>query len=142
MRAIVRSALFLVLAAAAYADSHDDVIEVFTSMANALTTTNSGEFMKPIDPDMAGYDTLKTNVEALVKQADIVSSIEPLQDSGGASKWVIDLDWLLEIRSLVQDGPVVRRRQILHCELEKKKGHWKIVAMKQLEFFAPPPLDK
>ena len=142
MRAIVRSALLLVLAAAAYADPHDDVIEAFASMANALTIANPGEFMKPIDPDMAGYDSLKTNVEALVKQADVVSSIEPLQDAGNASKWVIDLDWLLEVRSLVQDGPVVRRRQILHCELENKKGHWKIVSMKPLEFFAPPPLDK
>ena len=142
MRVIVRSALLLVLAAVAYADPHDDVIEVFTSMANALTTVNPAQFMNPIDPDMAGYDQLKTNVEALVKQADISSSIEPLQDSGDASKWVIDLDWLLEVRSLVQDGPVVRRRQIVRCELERKKGHWKIVSMQPLEFFAPPPLDK
>jgi|SRR5579871_205258 len=139
MRAIVRSAVLLAAAAAAFADPHDDVIEVFTSMANALTTTNPGEFMKAVDADMPGYDRLKTDVTALVNQADIASSIEPLQDSGDASKWTIDLDWLLEVRSLVQDGPVVHRRQIVHCELEKKKGRWKIVSMKPLELFAPPP---
>jgi hypothetical protein len=142
MRAIVRSALFLLAAGAVHADPHDDVIEVFATMANALTTANPVEFMRPIDPQMEGYGQLKTDVAALVNQADITSSIEPLQDAGNATTWMIDLDWLLEVRSLVQDGPVVRRREIVHCLLEKTKGRWKIVAMKPLEFFAPPPLDR
>ena len=48
----------------------------------------------------------------------------------------IDLDWVLEIRSLEQDGPLVRRREVVHCELRKEKKQWKIVALKPIDFFA------
>ena len=47
-----------------------------------------------------------------------------------------------EIRSLEQDGPLVRRREVVHCELRKEKKHWKIVALKPIDFFAPANLGK
>ena len=48
----------------------------------------------------------------------------------------------LEVRSLEQDGPIVRRREMVHCELRKEKKHWKIVALKPLDFFAPAKLGQ
>ena len=142
MRVIVRSAVFLLAFAIARADPPPAVMDVVSSMAAALVAVNIPEFMNAIDRDMPGYDQLQTDITALVSQADVASSIEVSQDSGDASRWVMDLDWFLEVRSLVQDGPVVHRRAVIHCELRKQKKGWKVVSMKPIDFFAPPPLDK
>jgi len=138
MPAIARSAaLACIFAAALGADAHDDVIELVTSMAAALTEVNVPQFMAAFDKDLPDYGRLVTNVTALVYQAEVSSSIVPLMESGDEQKRSIDLDWFLEVRSLQQDGPIVHRREIVNCELQKIKKHWKIVSIRPLEFFEP-----
>ena len=109
------------------------------SMAAALTEVDVPAFMDAFDKDMPDYDRLKTNVAALVNQADVSSSIVPLMESGDDEKRTIDLDWFLEVRSLQQDGPIVHRREVVHCELQKIKKRWKVVSIKPLAFFEPAP---
>ena len=155
MRAIVRNtarctALFCIAAAFACADAHDDVMDVVASMAGALTEVsgdaagtvrgNVSKFMAAVSKDMPDYDTLKNNVTALVDEGEISSSVLPLTEDGDTQTYKIDLDWLLEVRSLEQDGPLVRRREVVHCELVKEKNHWKVVGLKPIDFFAPPKL--
>ncbi len=144
-------ALICVAAAFAAADAHDDVIDVVTSMAGALSetgdravtrTANVSKFMSAFSKDMPDYDTLEKNVTALVDSADVSSSILPLTEDGSDQMYKIDLDWLLEIRSLEPDGPLVRRREVMHCELRKEKKKWKVVALKPIEFFAAANLGK
>jgi hypothetical protein len=157
MRAIVRSVAVTCIAAAfACADAHGDVMEVLTSMVGALSDTGDNaashtpsvsKFMSAFSKDMPDYGTLETNVTALVSNADVSSSIQPLTEEGDGQMYKIDLDWLLEVRSLEQDGPLVRRREVVHCELRKEedrkhKLRWKIVALKPIEFFAPGNLAK
>ena len=157
MRAIVRrtvrgTALLCIVAVLACADAHDDVLEVVTSLAAALTevsgTGNGAEhgnltqFMAAFSKDMPDYGALEKNVAALLNEGDVSSSIRPLTDSGDDQMYKIDLDWLLEVRSLEQDGPILRRREVVHCELRKEKKHWKIVALKPLDFFAPAKLGQ
>jgi hypothetical protein len=157
MRAIARSvALASIVAALACADAHDDVMEVVTSMAGALSDTGDdtsshspsvSRFMSVFSKDMPDHDTLEKNVTALVNNADVSSSIQPLTEDGNDLTYKIDLDWLLEIRSLEADGPLVRRREVVHCELRKEdagknKKRWKIVALKPIDFFAPASLGK
>ena len=136
MRAIVRNtarcaALVCIAAAFACADAHDDVMEVLTAMAGALSEIRRwgcfaqcqrvAKFMSAFSKDMPDRDTLENNVTALVNNADVSSSITPLTEDGDEQTRKIDLDWLLEIRSLEQDGPLVRRREVVHCELRKEK---------------------
>ena len=157
MRAIVRNtarctALFCIAAAFACADAHDDVMDVVASMAGALTEVsgdaagtvrgNVSKFMAAVSKDMPDYDTLKNNVTALVDEGEISSSVLPLTEDGDTQTYKIDLDWLLEVRSLEQDGPLVRRREVVHCELRKEKKHWKIIALKPLDFFASAKLGQ
>jgi len=138
-----RSALLLfVLVGAALADTHDDVIEVFTSMAAGLTDVNAAAFMAAFDKSMPDYGKLKDSVAALTNQAEVTSAIEPVKDEGDDTKRSVDLDWYLQVRSLYPNGPIVNRRQVIHCELRKEGKHWKIVSLKPLEFFAPAKLDK
>jgi hypothetical protein len=145
MRAIGRSTGILACVAFSYlsADTHDEIVDVVGNMANALSTVNPPKFMDAVDKNMPDYDKLKSNVTALMNQTEITSSIETVNDEGDDTKRTVDLDWYLEIRSLVPDGPIERRREIIHCELARKdKKHWKIVSLKPVEFFAPAKLDK
>ena len=145
MRAIVRSTgvLACVVLSSLIADTHDEIVDVISSMANALSTVNAPKFMDAFDKTMPDYETLKSNVPALMNQSEITSSIEIIKEDGDDNKRVLDLDWYLEIRSLLPDGPIERRREVVHCELVRKdKKHWKIVSMQPMNFFAPAKLDK
>ena len=42
-----------------FADTHSDVIDLFTSMAAALSDSNVPEFMDAFDKNMPGYGNLK-----------------------------------------------------------------------------------
>ena len=148
MRVIARSAGLVCIAAMfVFADAHDDVIAVVTNMAGALTEVNVPKFMSVFSKEMPGYATLQNNVTALVNQAEVSSSIEPVTEDGDDQARSIDLDWVLEVRSLEQDGPIVHRREVIHCELRKdqvhkKKPQWKIVAIKPLDFFGAAKLGQ
>jgi hypothetical protein len=144
MAAIVRNAALLICLAFASArgDAHSDVIDLFGSLAAALTTVNVSAFMDGFDPDMPGYGDLKTQVTALTNQADVTSAIEPIEERGDNAQYSLDLDWFLQVRSLLDNGPIVERRAVIHCELRKQKKKWKIVSLKPLDFFAPAKVEK
>ncbi len=124
------------------ADTHADVIDLFTSLAAGLSDSNASEFMNAFDKNMPGYDKLKSEIGALMTHAEISSSVEPIKDDGDAAKRTVDLDWYLQVRSQLPDGPIVNRREVVHCELRKQGKRWKIVSLQPLEFFAPARLDK
>jgi hypothetical protein len=145
MRAIVRSIgiLACVVISTVIADTPDEIVDVISNMANALSTVNAPKFMEAIDKSLPEYDKLKSDIATLTNQAEITSSIETIKDDGDDAKRSVDLDWYLEIRSLSPDGPIERRREIIHCELVRKdKKHWKIVSLQPEKFFAPAKLDK
>jgi hypothetical protein len=144
MAAIVRNAALLTCLAfvSARGDAHSDVIGLVGSLAAALTEVNVPAFMDGFDKDMPGYGDLHNQIAALVNQADVTSSIEPLNEHGDNAQYSIDLDWFLQVRSLLDNGPLVERREVIHCELRKQKKKWKIVSLKPLDFFAPARVDK
>lgn len=143
MRAIALSATsVLCLALLQGAGAHDEVIHLVASMAAGLSTVNVPLFMDAFDKDMPDYDRLRGDVTALTNQAEVTSSIEPVSEQGGEDAYSIDLDWYLQVRSLVPDGPIVTRRQVVHCDLRKDKKRWVIVAIKPMEFFAPAKLGR
>jgi len=143
MRAIALSCGIGILGCVALiADTHDDVVDLFASMAAALSEINVPQFMDAFDKDMPDYEKLKNAVTALVNQAEVSSSVEPVKDEGDDTKRTVELDWYLEIRSLLPDGPLVHRREVILCELRKEKKRWKIASIKPLEFFGAAKLDQ
>ncbi len=124
------------------ADAHNDVLELFGTTAAALADVNVPKFMDAFDKDMPDYGKLKDSVAALTNQAEVTSAIEPVKDEGDDTKRSVDLDWYMQVRSLVQDGPIVTRREVVHCELRKEGKRWKIVSIAPVEFFAPARLDR
>jgi hypothetical protein len=139
MPAIARNLGFAVFAfaAMAWADTHAEVVDLFASMGAALAEDNVPGFLKALDPNMPGYDTLRGQLNALVGAAEVASSIDPLKDDGDDAKRSVDLDWYLELRTRENTGPLVRRREIVHCQLQKIKGKWRVTSLAPLTLFNP-----
>jgi hypothetical protein len=85
---------------------------------------------------------LKTQINAMVDLTSVSSDIDPQKETGDDKQRSVDLDWFLVMRSKFPDGPLVRRRQVIHCDLRKEGKHWKIVSLTPASFFAAPELSK
>src|SRR5437870_5095026 len=127
MRAIALSLLIGI--GCARADTHSEIVDLLASMAAALSDDNPAGFMKAIDRKMLEYDRLKARIQALVQSYEVGSSVEPVRDEGDESKRDLDLDWYLELRSRVAGGPLLQRRSIIHCQVEKEGKHWRVVSL-------------
>ncbi len=129
--------IFLLAAAIGRADTHADVVDLFASMAAALSEDKPEAFLARIEKTSPEYEKLKVDIPALLSQAELTSSVTILKDEGDDSKRVVDLDWFLEIRGKTPDGPLIRRRDFIHCTVEKHGKTWRVVSLKPPDFFAP-----
>src|SRR5260370_40502970 len=110
-------ALILFVATLAFADTTQELIDVFGSMASALSEGNPAVFLRAIDPSTPGYAALARNVNALANQNELTCSIEIVKQEGDGRAQTVELDWLLEISGKSQNHPFVRRAATVHGEL-------------------------
>src|SRR5689334_9972891 len=88
MRAIGPSLLLFALTLA-FADTTQDVVDLFGGMAAGLSEGDAAAFLRPIDPSAPNYAALARNVTALVNQNELSCSIEVLkQEADGAAQVV------------------------------------------------------
>jgi len=135
---IARRAFLAALAAPLFADTRQEIIDLFTTMASALSEGNGLAFLDHVDHAMPDYGKLEKYILALAAQNEVMSSIDVLKDEGDDHTRTAELDWFLQIRSREQSGPLERRRQIIRCRLERPKKKWKVMAIEPVSFFAPP----
>jgi hypothetical protein len=135
---IARRAFLAVLAAPLFADTRQEIFDLFTTMASALSEGNGLAFLDHVDHAMPDYGKLEKYVLALAAQNEVMSSIDVLKEEGDDRTQTAELDWFLQIRSREQGGPLERRRQIVRCRLERLKKKWKVMAIDPVGFFAPP----
>ena len=133
-----RALLVVPFAVRLWADSAQQVWDLFTSMAWALTADNAIAFLSAFDPGMPGFEALRVNVTALLRMAEVHSSIDLVEESGDDRSRVVELDWLVHILNR-QDGAVAERREEhVKCRVEKAGKKWRVASLEPLEFFAPP----
>ena len=106
-------------------------------LASALSQNNSGSAMETFDSRSKDYGTIENNIGALVSQADVLCSIDPIEDRESGDLHEIDTDWYLELKSQADFGPTERRRERVHLQLKKVGGRWKISALSPLTILAP-----
>jgi hypothetical protein len=133
-----RTLLFAALAAGLRADSADDVWALLSSMASGLSAGQPDEFLRAFDPAMPGYGDLKTNLTALLAQADVQSSIELVSNEGDDRSRMVETDWLLRIISRDAVSGSISRQEHVKCGFEKQGRRWRTVSLEPLTFFAPP----
>ena len=96
------------------------------------------QFMNAFDPAMPGYEALRASVTALLREAEVQSSIDLVEEEGDDRSRAVELDWLVHIVDR-QDGAVAERRQErVKCRVEKSGKKWRIASLEPLQFFAPP----
>ncbi len=123
--------------ATAPAAPHDDLVELFAAMSAALSTLNPDGFLTHIDKNSPDRDHLANSIPALLSQGDVSSSIEFVKDEGDDAKRTVQLDWYLEIKAATAVGPLIQRRQIVTCQLEKHKNKWLVEKLSPLSLFDP-----
>jgi hypothetical protein len=124
--------------AAFAADAQQQVFDLFSKIASALSDDDPAMFVEAVDPDMPHFQDFRRDVTALTDLADITNSIEVLSDTGDDTHRAEELDWFLEIVGKSDSRPVERRRDVVKFRLERKGKKWKIVSIDPLHFFAPP----
>ncbi len=126
--------LLLPLAARLWADSAQQVYDLFDKIATALSASEPTGFLEGFDRAMPTFEKLARYVQAITSQSDVVSSIDVLSNEGNDQERTVELDWLLQLSG---EGQTVRRRQTVKCRVRREKKKWKIVSLEPVEFFAP-----
>lgn len=136
-------ALILVTVSIAMAQTPEtpkSVVDFLASAASALSEAHSlrpsiasdaGPFLDHFDSDMPGFATLRDELEALVAEASVSSSIEIVSAEGDDRKRTLQLDWILRI-----EGQETRRR-IVNVTIEKRKKDWKFTSLAPIDLFKP-----
>lgn len=130
--------LMLPLAAVLRAGPSEEVWDMLTSLAAALSEGNADAFLGDFDRAMPGYQQLRANVTALLSVAEVQSSIELVDDRGSDSSRNVELDWFLRITPRREAVLSTRRQQRVKCRVEKSGKKWRIASLEPLEFFDPP----
>lgn len=143
-----RALLLASLAARLRADSADDAWELIASAARALGEATAlpppnrgtaAPFMSYFDPKMPGYETLRTNVTALIERSDLESTLDPVSNDGDDRARDLSVDWQLRIINAGTGVTSTRREELIKCRVEKQGRKWRIVSLEPQSFFAPPP---
>ena len=139
----MRRLFLLAIAATALArgDAKQELIDLFASMASALSEGNAEMFLRAIDPSMPGYERFAANIYALAAQNALSNSIEIISQKGDDRTQLVELDWLLDISGKGQSQLFLRREVMVKCRLERQKKKWRIVSLDPFDFFAPPSSD-
>jgi hypothetical protein len=135
---MARRVFLMALAAPLLADARQEILDLVTEMASALSEGNGLAFLDHVDHSMRDYEKLERNIMALTAQNEVTSSIALLTEDGDDHARSADLDWFLQIRSREQTGPLERRRQTVKCGLERGKKKWRVVSLEPISFFAAP----
>jgi hypothetical protein len=125
------------------ADAQQQVFDLFTKIAAALSDDDPAMFIEAVDPGMPNFQDFRRDLVALTDLAAVTNSIEVVSDNGDETHRTEELDWFLEIVGNSDPHPVERRREVVKFKLERKgnKGqNWKIVSIEPLDFFAPPKI--
>jgi len=145
---MTRRALILgaVAAGVVGADAEDETWELVASAARALVEATALRppyrspvpFLSYFDPKMAGFETLRDNVTALIDQVDLQSTIDPLRNEGNDRAREMTLDWLLTMSDPGSSIVSTRREAEIRCRVEKQGKKWRIVSLEPVSFFAAP----
>lgn len=130
------SALLLLIATFVLADSAADVLNVFTSAAEALINDDATLFLESFDRNMPEYAALQNNVTGLLAAYDVGATIEVISDAGDDQKRTVELDWLLILKQKgATNSPQQTRRQIVKCTVERHGKQWKIATLEPIDLF-------
>jgi hypothetical protein len=110
--------------------------QAIADLANYLSEGNGPGAMDAFDKNMPGYETISNHVFAMVSQADISCTIDPVEQKGH----VVEVDWFLKLNAKSEQGPTERRQMSVKLTIEKVGKKWKITAIEPAAILEPPTI--
>lgn len=120
------------------ADDAQEIWDLFTQLAAALSEGNPAAFLQAFDHSMPEYEVLRADIESLLSQNQVASSIELLTSEGDDGTRTVEVDWFLQATGQQESPNVTRRRERVKCRLMKQKKKWRVTAIEPLSLFVPP----
>jgi hypothetical protein len=129
--------LFLLTCLPLAGDAEQDITDVLTNLASALSENNPQLFLKTIDHDMPGYHQIEHDVSALASDNWVSCSIELISNTGSATGQQADLDWYMVLKSQQDENLIERRRTKVTVKMEKRGKKWIVTSFSPISIFAP-----
>lgn len=121
-------------------DARQEITAELGEIASALSAGNAEGVMKRVAASLPERDLFEGNVRGMLQLAQVATTLEAREWKTEGARTVVVLDWFLELRRSGEGSVLAtqRRRQLVEAVWEKAGKRWKIVALKPMEFFAPP----
>ncbi len=117
------------LCGASAADDRSRVLDILAPLARALSEGNAAGFLEPVSNKMPGYSQLVANVNALLDEADVTSSIDFSTLNGDTA----EVEWSMRISGKSDAGVTEQRSQIIKVRLQKDR----IIEIGPVDFWRP-----
>ena len=134
---IARLIIGFLFAVPLLADVEQDVTDVVSTLAGALSNNNAQLFLKSLDPAMPEYRKIEQDVTALASQTLIGCAVEVLSSSGTPAGLTADLDWYMSLKSQQDESLLERRRTKVTIKIEKRGKKWIVTSFSPISIFAP-----
>jgi hypothetical protein len=129
--------LFLLMRLPLWGDAEQDITDVVSTLASALSGNNPELFLRTLDHSMAGYREIEHAVNSLESASLVSCSIDLIANSGSATAQQADLDWYMVLSSKQDDNLIERRRTKVTIKMEKRGKKWVVTAFSPVSIFDP-----
>jgi hypothetical protein len=120
-----------------FGDPEQEITNVLTTLASALSDNNPERFLQMFDHDMPDYHQIEQDVVAIANDNWVSCSIEILTNAGTATAQQADLDWYMVLKSQEDENWIERRRTKVTVKIEKRGRKWLITSFSPASIFAP-----
>lgn len=114
------------------------ISQILRDVGRSLEAGNAASFLSYFDRKHFGdYFVLESYADALTRQSEIASSVEVTKIEAQASAYLVEADWILQLRPASTFGSLHTRHNSLKIRFERVKDNWKIVDFQPVKFFRP-----
>jgi len=128
--------LLLLIRVPLFGDAEQDITDVVTNLASALSDNNLQAFLKTLDHDMANFGEIQHDVNALLSDSVISCSVDVIGTAGSGTALSADLDWYMVVRSQQDQNLIERRRTKVSIKVEKRGKKWVVTSFSPVSVFA------
>jgi hypothetical protein len=127
----------LLLGAALLAAAPATPLSAIAELATDFSAGDAAEAIGMFDSQMPGYGQISRNIQSLIDQTEVTCAIEIVSDTESGGVHHLDLDWIVNLKSMGDNATVERRREQVKVEMRQIRGKWKITAMSPLSILDP-----
>ena len=127
--------LLLLVRVPLFGDAEQEITDVVTTLASALSDDNLQRFFKTLDSALPGFDQLEHDLTGLASVTQIGCSVDLISHKGTDTAQEADLDWYMVLSSKQDQNLIERRRTKVTLKMEKRGKKWIVTAFTPISIF-------